>query len=177
MSGTLNYYLNPVGASIAVLDRERGQLQCLRPDVESAQRAAELLERQAAIKAMRVYAASRTKHAEMWKTLRADGLHIVSSWIDEAGPGQTASLPELWQRIAAEVRGSNAFVLYVEPDDFPLKGAFIEAGMALASSIPVVLVAPGCKFEPPSFRPIGSWIKHPLCRFAGTVIDGLFDLV
>lgn len=37
----------------------------------------------------RIYGASRTSHAEKWKAWRSAGLPIVSSWIDEAGPGQT----------------------------------------------------------------------------------------
>jgi len=128
-----------------------------------------------AAKALRFYAASRVRHADMWRRLRDDGFHVSSSWIDEAGPGQTADLSELWKRVEREVRDATVLVLYVEPDDFPLKGALVETGMALASSVPIIVVSPGCTFEPPSYRPIGSWIRHPLCRFAASIVDGLIE--
>lgn len=119
----------------------------------------------------RVYVASRTNHAAMWKRLRASGLPIISSWIDEAGPGETADLSELWERVEEEVTGADMLLLYVRPDDFPLKGALIEVGMALASSTPVIIVAPECDFAAPSYRPIGSWIKHPLVSRAASIVE------
>jgi hypothetical protein len=113
----------------------------------------------------RIYAASRANLPErvtIWHHLRNRGVSIVSTWIDEAKPGATADLSELWERIADEISWADRLVLYVEPEDFPLKGALIEVGMALALELPVFVVAPGCKFEPPNYRPIGSWIRHPL---------------
>lgn len=77
-------------------------------------------------------------------------------------PGATADLSKLWARIVREVTTADRLVLYVEPDDFPLKGALLEVGFALAAGKPVYVVAPGCNFAAPSYRPIGSWIRHPL---------------
>ena len=113
----------------------------------------------------RIYTSSRVKHAPMWKSLRASGENIISSWIDQAGPGETPSLSELWVHILEEIADSDYMILYVEPDDFPLKGAFVEVGMALGLGLAVVVVAPGMEFDPPSYRPIGSWIKHPNVTF------------
>lgn len=112
-----------------------------------------------------VYVASRASipdRAIMWRRLRAEGWPIVSTWIDEDGPGQTDDMAELWVRIAAEVTGAAGLVIYIDPDDFPLKGALIEVGMALAARVPVVVVAPFINIEPVSCRPIGSWMMHPL---------------
>ena len=110
-----------------------------------------------------IYVASRTKHAEMWKGLRASGVPIISTWIDEAGAGETDDLSELWVRIAAEIYVSKGILLYAEPEDFPLKGALIECGIGLGCGVPVALVLPNVKLEPRSYRPVGSWMKHPNC--------------
>ncbi len=116
-----------------------------------------------------IYVASRVKHAGMWRACRSighdmgwGGWNIVSTWIDEADEGQTADLGELWARIESEIRASKGLVLYAQRIDFPLKGALIEAGMALAVGIPVaVVLSKDVELENPSCRPIGSWIRHP----------------
>jgi hypothetical protein len=125
---------------------------------------------------VKVYVASRASIPErgaMWRALRAEGHNIVSSWIDEDGEGQTADFGDLWERICKEVTTADRLVLYVEPDDFPLKGAFIEVGMALAAGVPVFVVAPGVKIEPRSMRPIGSWMRHQNVTRAATVLEAL----
>jgi hypothetical protein len=118
--------------------------------------------------------ASLPERSAAWRRLRdVDGWAITCSWIDEAGPGESADLGALWQRIEAEIAGSDRLILYVEPDDFPLKGALIEVGMALACKIPIRIVAPGVELEPTSFRPLGSWVKHPLVAFAVSMHEAL----
>lgn len=109
----------------------------------------------------------------MWRKLRDAGAPIISSWIDEDGPGQTQDFGELWTRIAREVTSADGLILYVEPDDFPLKGALVEVGMALAVERPVYVVAPAVKLETRSLRPLGSWASHPLVHFAPTVADAI----
>lgn len=127
--------------------------------------------------ALKLYVASRASipaRGAMWRALRAAGANIVSSWIDEDGEGQTDCFGELWTRIEAEVRGCDRLVLYAEPDDFPLKGALVEVGMALALGIPVFIVAPLVNLEPGSMRPVGSWSAHPLVRFTPDVNEAVF---
>lgn len=121
----------------------------------------------------RVYGASRTHHAARWRDIRSAGtVEIVSSWIDEAGPGETADMSELWQRVEREVTSSDRLVLFVQDGDFPLKGALIEAGMALAAGVPVfVVLDPEIKLEERSLRPLGSWARHPRVRFVPTLFD------
>lgn len=112
-----------------------------------------------------IYVASRASAPErpaMWRRFRDQGFRIVSSWIDEDGQGQTDDLAELWQRISDEVAGSYGVVLYAEAEDFPLKGALIEVGIALGLNKPVVVCLPNVTLDPRSCRPIGSWINHPL---------------
>lgn len=111
-----------------------------------------------------IYVASRASYPElpaMWRALRDQGWPINSSWIDEAGEGETACMTELWQRIEHEIQNSVGVLLYVRPEDFPLKGALIECGMALGLQKPVALVLPGVALDHPSRRPLGSWSAHP----------------
>ncbi|MBB5770837.1 hypothetical protein HNP47_000806 [Brevundimonas vesicularis] len=123
-----------------------------------------------------VYVASRASvpaRGEMWRTLRAGGAPIISTWIDEDGEGQSHDLGELWERILREVNSAERLILYVEPDDFPLKGAFIEVGMALAAGVPVFVVSPGVALDARSLRPLGSWALHPLVTLCQTMGDAL----
>lgn len=123
-----------------------------------------------------IYVASRASLGErgaMWRALRAAGHPIVSTWIDEDGPGETADFRDLWQRIEQEVTGAERLVAYLEPGDFPVRGVLIEIGMALAAGVPVFIVAPGVDLHGRSFRPLGSWIRHPLVSFCETVEDAI----
>lgn len=123
-----------------------------------------------------IYVASRAsvpERAAMWRRLRDEGAPIVSTWIDEAGEGETADLSELWERVAREVRSAAALVLYAERDDFPLKGAYIEVGMALALGRPVYVVLPGVELESRSCRPTGSWVRHPTVTICATVEEAM----
>ena len=121
-----------------------------------------------------IYIASRVCHAARWQGLRdVDGWEIISSWIDEAGTGESASLALLWSRIEAEIARSKFLILYVETEDFPLKGALIEVGMAIAHRRPIRVVAPGVVLDPMSFRPLGSWVRHPLVTFCDTMHEAL----
>lgn len=123
-----------------------------------------------------IYVASRASvpaRGSMWRALRSKGHQIISTWIDEDGEGQTEDWGELWERIRKEVTGAEKLVLYAETSDFPLKGAYVEIGMALAAGVPVVCVLPGVELEARSFRPVGSWIKHPLVSIAKTVEEAL----
>lgn len=122
----------------------------------------------------RVYVASRASlpaRGEMWRQARATGTPIVSSWIDEDGPGQTPDMKALWARISVETQCS-ALVLYLEPGDLPLKGALVEVGMALAAGARIFVVAPG--FSEEELRAgIGSWILHPHVVCCPTLEDAL----
>lgn len=98
-----------------------------------------------------IYTASKTVHAQKWRELRAAGTPVIASWIDEAGVGETDDFADLWRRCIGEASRAAAVVLYREPGEV-LKGAFIEAGAALAVGTPVHAV--GCS----EF----SFVNHPL---------------
>lgn len=117
------------------------------------------------------YVASRASLPErgaMWRRLRASGVAIRSSWIDEDGPGQTVSMAVLWERISTEVATSTGYVLYVERSDLPLKGAFVEAGLALAHGLPIGIVCPDIRGEDRA-RLLGSWVQHPTVQFYDSI--------
>jgi hypothetical protein len=102
----------------------------------------------------------------MWARLRDElGFDINSSWVDLALAGAAPDFAELWSNILAEIADCDCLVLYVEADDFPLKGAFVEAGVALGLRKPVRIVARGVALDQLDFKPIGSWAKHPLVSF------------
>lgn len=106
----------------------------------------------------RYYVASKTEHADMWKAMRAEGAPIISTWLDEAGVGETGDFTDLWQRCVAEVRSCDRLVAYHSDGDV-WKGAFVEIGAALAAGIPVSVVG-----DPP-----GSWLAHPLVTRSASV--------
>ncbi len=120
-----------------------------------------------------IYVSSRAtvpERVETWRALRAEGHDIVSSWIDETDAGR-CDWSDLWERISREIAGCARLVVYVEPDDLPLKGVLVEIGMALANGVPVVVVAPGVVLEPRSMRPLGSWLAHPLVARCDTLAE------
>jgi Lar family restriction alleviation protein len=123
-----------------------------------------------------IYFASRASipaRAQKWRDIRASGVAVSCTWIDEDGEGQTGDFGELWKRIQDEVTGSASLILYAEPEDFPLKGALIEVGMALAAGVPVFAVLPGVALEPRSMRPVGSWLKHSGVTVVGSVDEAV----
>jgi hypothetical protein len=99
-----------------------------------------------------IYVASKTRHAAMWREYKAAGLPINSTWIYEAGPGETDSFQDLWIRCISEASEALCLIAYAEDGDI-LKGAFIEIGAALASGKNVLVVG---------FDPSLSFLHHPL---------------
>lgn len=124
---------------------------------------------------LKVYGASRASNlarVEMWKDLKKQGANIISSWIEQVGPVESYS--NLWSKITTEIAMADLLVLYVEPEDLPLKGAFVEAGMALALGKRVIIVAPNVNISPVDYNPIGSWAYHPLVTFENDIKKAVF---
>ena len=83
----------------------------------------------------------------MWRKFRDGGIRITSSWIDEDGEGETASLAELWQRIRAEIarsllsdflpiQGARGLGLYLVDRIGPLRRALMREGVTPALAAP-----------------------------------------
>jgi hypothetical protein len=86
---------------------------------------------------------SKVKHAAKWQALRAAGHNIISTWIDEAGEGDSPDLTALWDRNVRQAATCDLFILYYEFHDSPLKGCLIELGAAMSHNVPVALVPVG----------------------------------
>jgi len=87
-----------------------------------------------------IYIASKTKHAPRWRFLRDKvGEPIISTWIDEAGEGETSDFHDLWHRCLTEAAGCRVLIAYREPGEV-LKGGWVEIGAALSSGVPVFAV-------------------------------------
>ncbi len=117
-----------------------------------------------AAKPIGIYIASKTTHAAQWRTLRDRGAPIISTWIDEAGAGETSNWPDLWSRCVSEASSASALVVFRNENSEVLKGAWVEVGAALASGVPVFAVGCG-EF---SFR------HHPLvfeCKNLGEAFE------
>lgn len=109
-----------------------------------------------------IYIASKTVHGARWRSLRAAGVPIISTWIDEAEQGATGDWPDLWTRCVREASQADATVVYREPGEV-LKGAFVEMGAALSAGKPVFAV--GC--EEFSVK------HHPGVTLVGSLDDAL----
>lgn len=115
----------------------------------------------------KLYTASRASIPErslMWRNLRRQGWDIISTWIDEAGEGETENFTELWYRIGNEIKSCDGLIFYAEKADFPLKGALVEVGMALGMGKPVGIVLVGVQLEGRTQKPLGSFLFHPSCK-------------
>lgn len=97
----------------------------------------------------------------MWRALRNLGYPINSTWIDEAGPGETSDMGKLWERITVEVQEAKGVVAYLHKEDMPFKGSLIEIGMALGQGKPVAVVLSGFSKSDGIQNIVGSWIYHP----------------
>lgn len=104
-----------------------------------------------------IYFASKVEHAARWRELRARGVPIVSTWIDEAGPGDSGGrYADLWIRCINEASCAGCLIAYAEPGEV-MKGALAEIGAALAHGVPVIYVGPAMD---------KGVIKHPLVTLA-----------
>lgn len=113
-----------------------------------------------------LYVASKMDHRGLFKDLRrkwrAQGVQIVSSWID-AGPNHDRLTPlayaGAWIDNYREITAAKAVLCYGEARDGPLRGALVEAGIAMGQHKPVVIVGPI------DFTSWGTWQYHPLVHF------------
>lgn len=106
---------------------------------------------------IRVYFASKLHHAQKWRDLCAATPHLQAHarWLKHHALGTTdtsTNARTFWLQDEQDVRDADAVVVYAEPHDH-LRGALVEAGMALAYKVPVVVVG-----DHPDY---GTWQHHP----------------
>lgn len=114
---------------------------------------------------MKIYTASKTRHAAKWQQLRSKH-NVIATWIDEAGEGQTADRSELAKRCIREISECDFLLFYSESGEFP-KGALIEVGIGLALNKQVRFV--GDLSE--QVRSV--FVEHPLWRAFNTLDEAL----
>lgn len=90
-----------------------------------------------------IYMSSKVKHASHWRMLRDElGEPIISTWIDNDGPGESADLAifaDVWKRCIMEASTCEVLIVYRKGDD-DLDGSWAEIGAALAADTPVYAV-------------------------------------
>lgn len=111
-----------------------------------------------------VYTASKTRHAPMWRQLRAQGTRVISTWIDEAEQGQTQDFEDLWIRCVYEASTADVLLAYRQDSEEILKGAFVEIGCALSQKHPVIAVGDWGDM---------SFLHHPLVVRSSCVQDAV----
>lgn len=104
---------------------------------------------------IKVYTASKLHHAEMCRTLQMDGVEFTARW-PRLHVGTVPDSPKyakiFWIHDEQDVRASDVVLVYAEKSD-RLRGALVEAGMAIALGKDVIVVG-----EHPDF---GTWQYHP----------------
>lgn len=118
---------------------------------------------------IKVYIASKLKYAERFKKYREDwkasGIDLHARWFDQAIIEQTSEVPPedfhiFWLVDEEDVKVSSALIVYGEEND-KLRGALIEAGIAIGQGMLVIVVG-----DCPDF---GTWQYHPTVTRAGSL--------
>lgn len=106
---------------------------------------------------IRVYTASKLTTAEVWKYLHQEwpDVYFHARWLKHMElktPNTHAHAADFWLQDEEDVRSADAVLVYGREGE-KLRGALVEAGMAIALNIPVVVVG-----EHPDYS---TWQYHP----------------
>jgi hypothetical protein len=121
---------------------------------------------------MKIYCASKAKHAPWWQALRAAGVPITATWIDWPANEHGALEPtndawsRHWQRCIDEASEAGICIFICNEGETAC-GALIEAGAALAAGRQVFIVSP-YKW---------TFANHPRCRTFATLADAIAAIV
>lgn len=121
---------------------------------------------------LRVYTASKLKHAAMWRELCKTTPHVYfhARWLKHVAMG-TPDEPEhagaFWLQDEQDVRDADVVLVYAEPGEH-LRGALVEAGIAIACGIPVIVIG--------DHNDYGTWQYHPGVSCAMSIDEALAHL-
>lgn len=109
---------------------------------------------------LRVYTASKLKHAAKWRDLCAAHGHIQchARWLKHntiGTPDTPEHAAEFWLQDEQDVKHADVVLVFADGDDH-LRGALVEAGMAIAYGVPVIVIG-----KHPDY---GTWQHHPGVR-------------
>lgn len=90
---------------------------------------------------MKVYCASKSKHAPTWNEWKKRGAQITSSWLDKFDQGRLPDQTSHWDSILDDIQNSDGLLFYSEPGEIQ-KGAIAEFGIAFALGKKLFYVGP-----------------------------------
>lgn len=90
---------------------------------------------------MKVYCASKSKHAPLWQQWKARGVEVTSSWLEKFDQGRISDQTSHWNTILTDIQQSDALLFYAEPGEIQ-KGAIAEFGIAFALGKKLFYVGP-----------------------------------
>lgn len=114
---------------------------------------------------LRIYFASKLRHAAKWRKLCAESSDFIAHarWLkhNTLGTADTSeNAREFWGQDEQDVRDADVVIVYAEAQDH-LRGALVEAGIAVASGVPVIVVGDHADY--------GTWQYHAGVRRVGTI--------
>ena len=117
-----------------------------------------------------VYTASKLAQYGRWRKLKEEllphGIDLHARWYRqvELGVEETPSNAEVfWQQDVEDVKNSHAVLVFGEGDE-QLRGAYVEAGVAIGAGIPVIVVG--------DFN-YGTWVHVPGVVHVGSIEDAV----
>lgn len=117
---------------------------------------------------VRIYIASKMHHAEKWREAYDEfgDIHICSRWpFLEPFINPTAeNARKFWHADVQDIADCHVLIVYAEPEE-KLRGALVEAGIAIGMGRPVIVVG-----DHPDF---GTWSYHPQVRRVKTLADAI----
>ncbi len=116
---------------------------------------------------IRVYTASKLSTAVEWRQMQLAWPHVIfhARWLRHVEIG-TPDSPEnavrFWIEDQEDVASADAVLVYAKRGEH-LRGALVEAGIAIACGVPVIVVG-----EHPDY---GTWQYHPDVTRVGSFIE------
>lgn len=106
---------------------------------------------------MRVYTASKLGQAPRWRKLQQEWPHVIfhARWlrhVELGTPDTPDNAARFWVEDEEDARTADALLIYAEPHEH-LRGALVEAGIAIANKVRVIVVG--------THDDYGTWQYHP----------------
>jgi len=106
---------------------------------------------------IKVYTASKLDQAQRWKDLAKEWIEVefTARWVSHhAGttPDHECFAKVFWQHDVEDVLAADVVLVFAEPHEH-LRGALVEAGMAIAFGLQVIVVG--------THQDYGTWQYHP----------------
>lgn len=123
-----------------------------------------------------IYMAAPAAFGPDIRVLVSEGmLPSATRWLDitERPPLPLDRRAELWLNCVSDVRSASVMLLLLPYDKSSIRGALVEAGVALGAGIPVVQVGTCRDIQPTPGGSDASFVGHPLWHVAPDINTGL----